>query len=253
METATARRLEQVTSLLAVFAVWLAVTTVLGVMPSLPSPPEVLVAFSESVRDPIFWSAAGISAFRVYFSFLIAAAVAIPLGVLIGRSQAVEDLTFPALEVLRPIPPIAWFPALTIVLASSSNIVRFIIFLAAFFPILLNTIEGVRGVEEEYVQAASSLGAGRWQTLRQVVLPGALPSIYTGVVNAMGLAWVSLVAAELLSSSGLGYYIWNAFTAGAYPDIVVGMITVGLLGYLSSTLVRWLGARQFPWLRTAGT
>lgn len=248
---ALARRLKQSVSLLAVLAVWLLITTVTGAVPSLPSPPAVVVALAEAASNASFWEAVGRSTFRVYLSFILAAVIAVPLGLLIGRSEVFGDLTFPALETLRPIPPIAWFPALTIILINPANIVRFIIFLAAFFPILLNTIEGVRSVEAEYPQAARSLGASSWQTLRHVVLPGSLPSIYTGLVNAMGLAWVSLVAAELLSSSGLGYFIWNAFTAGAYPNIIVGMIAVGVLGYVSSALVRRLGARQLPWMQTA--
>jgi NitT/TauT family transport system permease protein len=245
----TVRRLEQASSLLAVLAIWAVGTMVVGVVPSLPTPPEVVTALVETVTGPFFWGEIARSTFRVLLSFVIAAIIAVPLGLLIGRSKMAEDLLFPSFEVLRPIPPIAWFPALTIILFSPENIVRFIIFLAAFFPILLNTIEGARGIEAEYAQAASSLGANRWQILRHIVLPGALPSIYTGLINAMGLAWVSLVAAELLSSTGIGYFIWNAFTAGEYPTVVVGMIAVGVLGYLSSSLVRRIGVNQFPWLR----
>ncbi|EMA46734.1 ABC transporter permease [Halococcus saccharolyticus] len=244
------RRAEQSVSLLALLAIWVVATMIVGAVPSLPTPPEVVVAFVDAATGASFWEEVLLSTFRVYLSFVIAAVVAVPLGLLIGRSEVAEDLLFPSLEVLRPIPPIAWFPALTIILINPANIVRFIIFLAAFFPILLNTIEGVRDIEEEFSQAASSLGASSSQTLRHVVLPGALPSIYTGLVNAMGLAWVSLVAAELLSSTGLGYFIWNAFTAGEYPNVVVGMIAVGVLGYASSALVRWLGARQLPWLQS---
>lgn len=246
-----AERAEQSASLLAVLAIWVVATMVVVEDPSLPTPPQVLTALIDSVVGSYFWEQVGLSTFRVYLSYTIAAVVGVPLGLLIGRSEVAEDFLFPSFEVLRPIPPIAWFPALTIILFNPENIVRFIIFLAAFFPVLLNTIEGVQGVEEEYSQAASSLGASRSQALRHVVLPGALPSIYTGLVNAMGLAWVSLVAAEVLSSSGLGYFIWNAFTAGAYPNVVVGMIAVGVLGYCSSALVRWLGARRLPWLQSA--
>lgn len=243
--------LKQSVSLLTVLAVWLLATTITGALPTLPSPPTVVVALVDSASNVTFWEAVGRSTFRVYFSYVIAVIVAVPLGLLIGRSEVFGDFTFPALETLRPIPPIAWFPALTIILINPANIVRFIIFLAAFFPILLNTIEGVRDVEEEYLQAARSLGASWWQTFYHIILPSATPSIYTGLVNAMGLAWISLVAAELLSSSGLGYFIWNAFTAGAYPNMIVGMIAVGVLGYVSSSLLRELGDRQLPWLQAA--
>jgi NitT/TauT family transport system permease protein len=240
-------RLVQAGSLGAVIALWFLATAVAGLAPTLPTPGEVLVAFGGAVADPFFWGEVALSASRVFIAFLVAVIIAIPLGLAIGWNTTFSDLTFPALEVLRPIPPIAWFPALTILFYSPANIVRFIIFLAAFFPVLLNTIEGVRSIEEEYSQAAQSLGADSRQAFRHVVLPAASPSIYTGIVNAMGLAWVSLVAAELLSSSGLGYYIWIAFTAGAYPNVVVGMITVGVLGYASSTTVRWVGGRQLGW------
>ena len=245
------QRLQQAASLLSILAIWALGTMVVDIIPSLPSPVEVAVAFAGAAASISFWEEVARSTFRVYISFIVAAIVAIPLGLLIGRSETISDLTFPALEVLRPIPPIAWYPALTIILFTPANIVRFIIFLAAFFPILLNTVEGVRDVEEEYPQAARSLGASPTQTMRHVILPGALPSIYTGLVNAMGLAWVSLVAAELLSSSGLGYFIWNAFTAGAYSNIIVGMIAVGVLGYGSSALLRRLGTRRIAWLQTA--
>lgn len=241
-------RVEQLASLLAVLVLWLVLTTVAGVVPTLPSPLEVFIAFVDAVAGSTYWEAVARSTFRVYLSFVVATIAAVPLGLLIGRSEIIGDLTFPALEVLRPIPPIAWFPALTVIFFTATNIVRFIIFLAAFFPILLNTIEGVRGIEEEYSQAAQSLGASSWQTLRHVILPGALPSIHTGLVNAMGLAWVSLVAAEILSNTGLGYYIWNAFAAGAYANIIVGMFTIGVLGYVSSVLVRQLGVRQLRWV-----
>jgi NitT/TauT family transport system permease protein len=241
-------RAEQLASLLAVLVLWLVLTTAAGIVPTLPSPPEVFAAFVDAVAGSTYWEAVARSTFRVYFSFVLAAVIAVPLGLLIGRNEVIGDLTFPALEVLRPIPPIAWFPALTVILFTAANIVRFIIFLAAFFPILLNTIEGVRGIEEEYSQAAQSLGASSRQTLRHVILPGALPSIHTGLVNAMGLTWVSLVAAEILSNTGLGYYIWIAFAAGAYANIIVGMITIGILGYASSVLVRQLGARQLQWV-----
>ena len=244
------KRVEQSVSLLALLAIWAVGTVVVATDPSLPTPPQVATAFVEAATGSYFWEEVVRSTFRVYLSYVIAAVIAIPLGLLIGRSELAEDLLFPSLEVLRPIPPIAWFPALTIILFNQENIVQFIIFLAAFFPILLNTIEGVQGIEAEYSQAASSLGASSTQSLRHVVLPGALPSIYTGLVNAMGLAWVSLVAAELLSSTGLGYYLWNAFVSNAYPDVIVAILAIGVLGYVSSALIRWLGAMQLPWLQS---
>ena len=255
-----ARWARRLTSVLAVLVLWALATSFSGLIPSLPSPLAVAETFAESFVDSSFWTAAVVSTARIYVSFVVAMALAVPLGLLIGWSKPFADLTFPAFEILRPVPPVAWIPVVALVFpVLSLGIVEypvntgilFITFLGAFFPILLNAIQGVRDINEEFPRAARSLGTSPFQTFRHVAYPGSLPSIHAGMINGMGLAWVNLVAAEMIAGSGLGYLTWSSYIAGDYATIVVGMLSIGFLGYLSSLLVRWLGARQLPWTETA--
>lgn len=125
----------------------------------------------------------------------------------------------------------------------------FITFTGALFPILLNTVHGVESVHPRLVAAARSLGAGDAAILREVILPGAAPSIVTGAAIGMGTAWFCLVTAEMISGQyGIGYFTWESYTLQNYDDIVVGMLLIGLLGMGSSLIVRWLGDRATPWV-----
>ena len=227
----------------------------------LPGPAATAASFAEQVQQSSYWDAVVASTVRVWMAFVIAAVLAVPIGLLIGWNAMVGDFVFPPLELLRSIPPIAWI-AFTILVVPTATLglpvigiievenIVFIAFLGAFFPILLNTIEGVRGIDEEFSRAAASLGAASWQTFRHVIYPGALPSIHTGMIVGMGLAWVNLVAAEMTGVGGLGFLTWSAFTGGSYPVIIVGMVSIGALGYLSSAIVRRAGISQIPWQET---
>jgi NitT/TauT family transport system permease protein len=135
---------------------------------------------------------------------------------------------------------------------SSEVSIIFITFIGAFFPILLNTIHGVEHTDRELIAASRSLGAGEWAIFREVVLPGSLPSIVTGLSIGMGTCWFSLVSAEMISGQfGIGYYTWEAYNLQRYPPIVVGMIAIGVLGMGSSALVRGFGRVLTPWRRVA--
>ena len=242
-------RLAPVGSLSGLVVVWWMVGST--VAPGLPTPPVVAGAFAAAIVDPSFYSAAVTSAIRVYVPFLLAAAVAVPLGLLAGWHEPVADLTLPGLELVRPIPPIAWIPAVILLIPGTEPGIMFITFLGAFYPILLNAVEGGRSVDREYAKAARSLGADAVDTVRHVVLPGALPSITTGLYVGMGLAWLNLVAAEMLAGgSGLGYLTWSAYTGGSYPYIVVGMLSIGGLGVASTAAVGRLDGWLLPWLET---
>jgi NitT/TauT family transport system permease protein len=156
----------------------------------------------------------------------------------------------PPLEVLRPIPAVAWIPLAILMFPSSELSMVFITFTGALFPILLNTVHGVEAIDPRLVASARSLGAGRWAILREVVLPGALPSIVTGLAIGMGTSWFCLVTAEMISGQfGIGYYTWESYTLQNYPDIIVGMLLIGVLGMGSSALVKRLGALATPWIR----
>ncbi|MCU1740900.1 MULTISPECIES: ABC transporter permease [unclassified Pseudomonas] len=217
---------------------------------NVPSPVEVVQAawalFNSHALPRHLLSSLG----RVASGYLAAALVAVALGLAIGRSKWAEDLLLPPLEVLRPIPAVAWIPLAILMFPSSELSMIFITFTGALFPILLNTVHGVESVDRRLIASARSLGAGRLAILREVVIPGAAPSIVTGLAIGMGTSWFCLVTAEMISGQwGIGYYTWEAYTLQNYADIIVGMLLIGVLGMASSGLVKRLGARLTPWYR----
>ena len=127
---------------------------------------------------------------------------------------------------------------------------EFITFIGAFFPVLLSTIHGVEGLDRRLVYASVTLGAKPLDVFREVILPGALPAIVTGLSIGMGTSWFSLVTAEMISGQyGIGYYTWEAYTLQKYPNIVLGMVGIGVLGMGSSSLIKWAGRRCMPWFK----
>jgi len=217
---------------------------------NIPAPTEVAAAFSELYRAPKFAAHVGNSLRRIFLGFSVASALAVVLGLVIGRFRIAAQSLFPPLEILRPIPAVAWIPLAILLFASAEQSMVFITFIGAFFPILLSTIHGVEGVDRRLVYASLTLGAGPLDVFREVILPGALPSIVTGLSIGMGTSWFSLVTAEMISGQfGIGYYTWEAYTLQQYPKIVLGMLTIGLLGMGSSFLIKWVGRRFMPWFK----
>jgi NitT/TauT family transport system permease protein len=185
--------------------------------------------------------------------FGVAALLAVTLGLLIGRFRLVAQALLPPLEVIRPIPAVAWIPIAILLFASSEQSMVFITFIGAFFPILLSTVHGVETLDRRLVFASLSLGAGPLDVFREVILPGAMPSIVTGLSIGMGTSWFSLVTAEMISGQfGIGYYTWEAYTLQKYPNIVLGMISIGILGMGSSFLIKAMGRRLMPWFTLGG-
>jgi len=161
---------------------------------------------------------------------------------------AVNRQLYPLVEVLRPIPPLAWIPLsiLWFGLGDAQN--QFIIFLGMFFPLLINTAAGVRLVEEDMLEAAYTLGAPSWKVLWRVVLPQSLPHILTGIRVALGTGWMALVAAELVgASSGLGFLINDARTLLRTDIVVVGMLSIGLAGLAMDLIIGRTALRLFSW------
>lgn len=215
---------------------------------NIPAPSEVVGAASDIVTAPKFVEHVQNSVRRVFAGFSIAALLAVALGLLMGRSRRVAQALSPILELLRPIPAVAWIPIAILLFASSEHSIVFITFIGAFFPILINTVHGVETLDYRYIQASLSLGATPSALFLEVTLPGALPSIVTGLSIGMGTSWFSLVTAEMISGQfGIGYYTWEAYTLQKYPSIVLGMIAIGALGMGSSSLIRWLGRSFMPW------
>ncbi len=216
-----------------------------------PTPLAVLAAAWQLLNSSELLAHLTSSLSRVFAGYLLAAVLGVGLGLLIGRSRWAEDTLLPPLEVLRPIPAVAWIPLAILMFPSSELSMVFITFTGALFPVLLNTIHGVEAVDPRLVASARSLGAGRVAVLGEVILPGALPSIVTGLAIGMGTSWFCLVTAEMISGQfGIGYYTWESYTLQNYPDIIVGMLLIGLLGMGSSALVKRLGALATPWYRT---
>lgn len=218
-----------------------------------PTPSAVLDAAWQLLQSSKLAQHLGSSLSRVFAGYLAAAVVGVLLGLAIGRSKWAEDSLLPPLEVLRPIPAVAWIPLAILMFPSSELSMIFITFTGALFPILLNTVHGVEGIDPRLVASARSLGAGRLAILREVVLPGAAPSIVTGLAIGMGTSWFCLVTAEMISGQfGIGYYTWESYTIQNYPDIIVGMLLIGVLGMASSGLVKRLGGLLTPWYRVRG-
>jgi NitT/TauT family transport system permease protein len=244
-------------SVLACVALWQLASSLhanLGVVTfrNVPPPTEVAQSAVALLRSPKLLAHIGSSLWRVFAGYGAAAVAGIGLGFAIGRSRTASDLLLPPLELLRPIPAVAWIPLSILISPSSELSMIFITFIGALFPIILNTVHGVANVDRRLVASARSLGGTPLAILREVVLPAAAPSIVTGLAIGMGTSWFCLVTAEMISGQfGIGYYTWEAYTLQNYADIIVGMLVIGVLGMGSSWLLTTLGQVLMPWHRPA--
>jgi NitT/TauT family transport system permease protein len=216
---------------------------------NLPTPLDVLGRLGEALGSQKFITNIGMSLRRIALGFAVATVLGIGLGLLIGRYRLTRQFVFPAIEAMRPIPAIAWVPISIMLWPNNEVSIVFITFIGAFFPIVLNTVSGVQAVDTVLLRAGQCLGAQERQLMWHVVLPGAAPQIFTGLAVGMGVAWVSLIAAEMISGQfGIGYFTWEAYSLINYADIVLGMITIGVLGLACSGLIRLAGKGLMPWL-----
>jgi NitT/TauT family transport system permease protein len=167
-----------------------------------------------------------------------------------GRSRLARDFLTPYIELLRPIPAVAWIPLAILMWPTEESSIIYITFLGALFPIVLNTIHGVEQTPEILLRAAQSLGARRIQIFWHVVIPAALPSIAAGLSIGMGVAWFAILAGEITSGQyGIGYFTWNAYSLINYSDIIVGMLMIGVLGTACAYAVRMLTWPLLAWQR----
>jgi NitT/TauT family transport system permease protein len=188
------------------------------------------------------------SASRVYGGFALAALAALPLGMLIGRVAAVRAALEPTLQLLRPVPVTAWLPLAMIIFGIGPKSAFFLVFLGAFYPILVNTVFGVRSVDPRLFEAASMLGASRASMFPKVVLPASLPSIFTGLRLGLGFAWVVIVVGEMTGvQTGLGAMIMDARQLSRTEIVIAGMIVIGLAGFLSDQVIQWAGRLALSW------
>jgi NitT/TauT family transport system permease protein len=200
-------------------------------------------AYSQTLLTHLFASLS-----RVYGGFAIATLIALPLGLLIGRISFVRKLLDPTLQVLRPIPVTAWLPLSMIMFGLGPKSAFFLVCLGAFYPILLNTIFGVRSVDPRLFEAASMLGCEGTAQFFRVVLPASLPAIFTGLRLGLGFAWVVIVVGEMTGvQTGLGAIIMEARQLSRTEIVICGMIVIGVAGFISDRAVVWLGRYLLQW------
>jgi NitT/TauT family transport system permease protein len=221
----------------------------------IPPPTDVIAAWADILPKWGYWESWYLSFTRVLTGFLTAQIIGIPFGLALAVNPYLRDIFFAPFEILRPIPPLAWVPASLIFWPTNELSIAFVTFLGAFFTIVINVLGGARSIDGRYLRAARSMGATQWDLFWRVILPGTLPSIFTGAAVGMGITWEVVLAAEMISGGGthagggLGFFIWNSYLGGSLVQIVVGMISIGIAGYLSSSMIRALGEVCMPWRR----
>jgi NitT/TauT family transport system permease protein len=215
-----------------------------------PTPWQVLQAMAELARDGTLFVHIGASLFRVAVGFGLAVAFAIPLGLWMGWVQGAYTTLNPIFQILRPISPIAWIPIAILWFGVGNESPIFLIFISSVFPMIVQTVAGVHTIERRYLRAAENFGVSRSTLFRQVVIPAVLPQVIIGMRIGLGVAWLVVVAAEMIAlRSGLGYLIIDSRNAGNRYDLVIaGMIIIGLIGLLLDGLMRLLeGHRLVRW------
>lgn len=250
---AFANRIKRLGFIAAVLVFWqLFSTTYLDSMSQalLPPPTRILPAFWELIASGELLNNSLDSLKREFIAFLWALS-AIPIAVAMSWWPRIGEQLNPLMELLRPIPPLAWIPLSILWFGVGDTQNQFIIFLAIFFPVLLNTISGVKSVEPNLIRAARCLGAREWDVLLRVVMKAAMPQIITGIRIGLGVGWMALVAAELVgATSGLGFLINDARTILRTDYVIVGMITIGVIGLCIDWGIRSVYKALLPWSRS---
>lgn len=215
----------------------------------IPGPVEVFEAFRVQLGTSLYYQDLLQSVVRILSGFAIASVLGIGLGVLLARSALLADLLQPLLEVARPIPAIALVPVAILLFPTNEQGIVFITATAAFFPILVSTRHAVRALPTVWEDGLLTMGASRLQVLRNVVLPGIVPGVFGGLSVGMGVAWICVISAEMISGDfGLGYRTWQAYTIVDYPHVLVGMLSIGAIGWATSGVVELVGRRMTRWL-----
>ena len=216
---------------------------------TLPTVTEIVSAFTKRVAVQEYWLDLGQSLIRILTGFALAALAGVVTGILLGRSNAFANVFGPLTELARPIPAIAMVPVAILLFPSDEAGIVFITFLAAFFPIMVSTRHAVRALPTIWEESVRTLGGNRWDVLVRVVLPGILPGVFGGLSVGIGVAWICVISAEMISGRlGVGYRTWQAYTVLAYPEVFVGIITIGVLGFTTSAAVELFGRRVTRWL-----
>jgi taurine transport system permease protein len=241
-------------TLLVLLAVWWAVTALQLISPLfLPAPQQVLhqlvvIASPQGFMDATLWQHLAASLGRILVALLAAVVIGVPVGIAMGLSETVRGLLDPLIEIYRPVPPLAYLPLMVIWFGIGETSKILLIYLAIFAPVTLSTVAGVRSVAQVRIRAAQALGANRWQLLRFVVLPSALPEILTGIRIGLGVGWSTLVAAELIAATrGLGFMVQSAGEFLATDVVIAGISVIAIIAFGLELGLRALQRRLIPW------
>jgi NitT/TauT family transport system permease protein len=219
---------------------------------TLPTVTEIVTALTHRLGKSEYWLDLAQSLLRILEGFGLAAVLGVATGIMLGRSRWFGDVFGPLTELARPIPAIAIVPVAILLFPTDEAGIVFITFLAAYFPIMVSTRHAVRALPTLWEDSVRTLGGGRAEVLSQVVLPGILPGVFGGLSVGMGVAWICVISAEMISGRlGVGYRTWQAYTVLAYPQVFVGIITIGVLGFATSAAVELVGRRVTLWLPRA--
>lgn len=253
MRSAAVSKFKQIVPAVAVIAVliavwWLAVIVTRSAI--FPTPGQVVTGTLELARDGSLWNDIGASLMRVGVGFALAAGIAIPLGLWMGWVHGAFFTLNPVFQILRPISPIAWIPISILWFGVGDASPIFLIFISSVFPMVVQTTAGVHTIERRYLRAAENFGVSRYTLFRRVIIPAVLPQIIVGMRIGLGVAWLVVVAAEMIAlHSGLGYMIIDSRNAGNRYDLVIGgMAVIGLIGLLLDGIMRLMeGLRIVRW------
>lgn len=242
-----------VLTLVVLLAAWWAVTAAQLIEPLfLPPPSAVLekawLLMTSGYMDSTLWQHLAASLQRIGLALLVAVLTAIPVGIAIGHNRIARGIFDPLIEFYRPIPPLAYLPLIVIWCGIGEFSKVLLIYLAIFAPVAISTATGVRTVDPTKLRAAQSLGATRWQLIRHVILPSALPEILTGVRIGLGVGWSTLVAAELIAAtSGLGFMVQSAAQFLVTDVVVLGILVIALIAFAMEMGLRALQRKLVPW------
>lgn len=240
---------EYIVLVVAIIVVWIVMGSMGQLNPVImPSPGKVCSTVMSLIASGELWANLAVSVFRVLQGYLLAAVLGIVLGILIGLSHHLDRLTALLIQLIKPIPPIAWIPLVILWFGIGESGKIFLIFLGGFFTILINVIDGIRQTDVKLIEVSKSMETPFLKHIFMMVIPSAAPNIFTGLRTGLSSCWMCVVAAELVSSTtGLGYLIMNARQFGKTDVVIVGMLTIGIVGKIMDSLLRLAEKSVIRW------
>lgn len=245
------KRIPTLIAVVVILVIWQLLCSIPGA--TLPGPiqvvqetwdPLIINPFfqGDGTDQGLFWQLTA-SLKRVAMGYVMAAVVGISLGVLVGVSTVMFDALDPIFQVLRTVPPLAWLPISLAALRDAQPAAIFVIFITAIWPIIINTAVGVQNIPQDYNNVAKVLRLSKWQYFTDVLFPAAVPYIFTGLRIAVGLSWLAIVAAEMLTGGvGIGFFIWDAYNSGSISEVILAILYVGFVGLLLDKLITFLAS-----------